>query len=156
MATIPTSSAPWRIGGACRPTVVDAEGKTVCMITPRKGAWNGTLIAEAPAMLVSLRRLLAQIVETSAWDDACAGEDPKLKADVDQAQALVARITGTPTASAPTGEFVMVRADHLAVLIGAAESYVEDIETGVEGGYYEERGEADAVKEAIAAVGKEA
>ena len=58
------------------------------------GEANARLIAEAPAMLAALRALVDQCEATSAWDDALAGEDPQMLADVENARAILARIDG--------------------------------------------------------------
>ena len=55
MNTYPSTPAPWSIGSnGASVKVVDAEDKAVCMLTPRKGAWNGDLIAAAPDLLAAL------------------------------------------------------------------------------------------------------
>lgn len=79
------SPTPWRIGGGYRATVVDADGKAVCVITPRKGAWNGGLLASAQAMLEALRDLL----------HADFGDFPARKEEARRkASAILARIDG--------------------------------------------------------------
>lgn len=45
-------------------------------------------IAAAPALLASLEALVAQLVETSAYDFARKGEDPGLLADVEKAESF--------------------------------------------------------------------
>jgi len=56
MNTYPNTPAPWSIGSnGASVKVTDADGKAVCMLTPRKGAWNGDLIAAAPDMLAALQ-----------------------------------------------------------------------------------------------------
>lgn len=55
MNTYPNTPAPWSIGSnGASVKVMDADGKAVCMLTPRKGAWNGDLIAAAPDLLAAL------------------------------------------------------------------------------------------------------
>lgn len=50
---------PWSFSfRGSSPKVVDTEGKAVCMVTPRKNAWNAHIIVEAPAMLEVLRKAL--------------------------------------------------------------------------------------------------
>jgi len=56
MSTYPNTPAPWRIGSnGASVKVTDADGKAVCMLTPRKGAWNGDLIAAAPDLFAALQ-----------------------------------------------------------------------------------------------------
>lgn len=50
------STTPWCVtfnGASLK--VVDADGKAVCMVTPRKGQWNAPLLAAAPDLLKTLR-----------------------------------------------------------------------------------------------------
>ena len=70
-----TSSGPWAVGSnGATVKVVDAEGKAVCMLTPRRDQFNGDLIAAAPDLLAALRI----IVENKGnlfpidWDNANA------------------------------------------------------------------------------------
>ena len=59
--------APWSLGSNGASTkVVDADGKAVCMVTPRKGHWNGDLLAAAPELLAALEGLLQY---TGGWDE---------------------------------------------------------------------------------------
>lgn len=55
---------------------------------------TATLYANAGPLLDGLTRLLRQIVETSAYDDAKAGEDPGLLADVEFARQAITDATG--------------------------------------------------------------
>lgn len=50
---------PWRLAWG---KVVDQDDKAICMLTPRKNAWNGDLLAAAPDLLSALRFLLADYV----------------------------------------------------------------------------------------------
>jgi len=51
--------APWSIGSNGVTTkVVDADGKAICMVTYRKGHWNGDLLAAAPELLACLLDVL--------------------------------------------------------------------------------------------------
>ena len=62
MNTYPNTSAPWSIGSnGASVKVTDADGKAVCMLTPRKGAWNGDLIAAAPDLLEAADDALADL-----------------------------------------------------------------------------------------------
>lgn len=59
---LPHTPAPWAIGSnGASVKVTDADGKAVCMLTPRKGMWNGDLIAAAPDLLDACRCALADL-----------------------------------------------------------------------------------------------
>ena len=67
MNTYPNTPAPWSIGSnGASVKVVDADGKAVCMLTPRKGAWNGDLIASAPELLKALSDILHEVTNDIA------------------------------------------------------------------------------------------
>lgn len=54
--------APWSLGfNGASTKVVDADGKAVCMVTPRKGHWNGDLLAAAPELLAALQAIVQRI-----------------------------------------------------------------------------------------------
>jgi hypothetical protein len=78
--------APWSLGSNGASTkVVDAEGKAVCMVTPRKGHWNGDLLAAAPDVLAALRNVIASY----------RANDPDSMANaVNDAEAAIAKATG--------------------------------------------------------------
>lgn len=85
MNTYPNTPAPWSIGSnGASVKVTDADGKAVCMLTPRKGAWNGDLIAAAPDLLAALRGLMEYV---GGWD--AAADHPCGKA-----RAAIAKATG--------------------------------------------------------------
>lgn len=65
----PHTPAPWSLGSNGASTkVVDAEGKAVCMVTPRKGHWNGDLLAAAPDLLACLLDVLDADGDLDAMD----------------------------------------------------------------------------------------
>lgn len=122
----------------------------------------------APAMLAALQLIVAERGHGGTLDGT-----PELAA----AEAAIAAATGAPICDDPAtaaaanlsraglieaaGEalalaapIVTIRADHLAALIGAAESYAEDLETGLADGTYDDRADLDAVQAAIAATGE--
>jgi len=69
MSTYPKTPAPWSIGSnGASVKVTDADGKAVCMLTPRKGAWNGDLIAAAPDLLDILRDVREAWLEDRFFD----------------------------------------------------------------------------------------
>ena len=77
---------PWSFSiRGSSPKVADTEGKAVCMVTPRKNAWNAHVIAEAPAMLEALRALLFDCEAHGLTDS-----DAHLR----EARAVLARIDG--------------------------------------------------------------
>ena len=77
---------PWSFSfRGSSPKVVDTEGKAVCMVTPRKNVWNAHIIAEAPAMLATLRMLLEDCEAHGLTDN-----DAHLR----EARAILARIAG--------------------------------------------------------------
>lgn len=49
----------WRVAWG---KIIDQDDKAICMLTPRKNAWNGDLLAAAPDLLAALRFLLADYV----------------------------------------------------------------------------------------------
>ena len=50
--------APWAVGSnGASIKIVDADGKAIAMVTPRRDRWNGDLIAAAPRLLESLKDL---------------------------------------------------------------------------------------------------
>jgi hypothetical protein len=54
--------APWAVASnGASVKIVDGEGKAVAMITPRRGRWNGDLIAAAPKLLSALEAIEARI-----------------------------------------------------------------------------------------------
>lgn len=86
MNTYPNTPAPWSIGSnGASVKVTDADGKAVCMLTPRKGAWNGDLIAAAPELLDALRWALDQIDDDLDLDHRAA---------MNAARAAIAKATG--------------------------------------------------------------
>lgn len=122
----------------------------------------GDALYAAPAMLAALQDAYAEI---KAWRSGLNARNMnKCKvgatfADERNLRAAIAAATGE-SVGAPTGEsgaaapIVAIRADHLAALIGAAESYAEDLETGLADGTYDDRADLDAVQAAIAAIGE--
>lgn len=80
------------------------DGKsTVCNVTVPYGddlrghvvtKQRAALFAAAPDLLASLEKLLAQMVETLAYEYALKGEDPKLLADVEFSEAAIAKAKG--------------------------------------------------------------
>jgi hypothetical protein len=90
MNTYPNTPAPWSIGSnGASVKVIDADGKAVCMLTPRKGAWNGDLIAAAPDLLTALQSTLRCL----AWHEEQHGVGMDAKAIAD-ARAAIAKATG--------------------------------------------------------------
>ncbi len=58
MKTIEHTPGPWAVGSnGASIKIVDADGKAVAMITPRREAWNGDLLAAAPELLSALERI---------------------------------------------------------------------------------------------------
>ena len=82
----PHAPAPWSLGSNGASTkVVDADGKAVCMVTPRKGHWNGDLLAAAPDVLAALRNVIASY----------RANDPDSMANaINDAEAAIAKATG--------------------------------------------------------------
>jgi len=88
MNTYPNTPAPWSIGSnGASVKVVDADGKAVCMLTPRKGAWNGDLIAAAPDMLIAL-----EMVDRIWRHDQTANISPDSPLGI--VRAVIAKATG--------------------------------------------------------------
>lgn len=89
----PASSGPWAVGSnGATVKVVDADGKAVCMLTPRRDQFNGDLIAAAPAMLAAL-----QMVDRIWSSDQTANLDPDSPRAIVRAaivQATIAKATG--------------------------------------------------------------
>ena len=86
MNTYPNTPAPWSIGSnGASVKVMDADGKAVCMLTPRKGAWNGDLIAAAPELLAALQAIVTGNVygNPTQWNLA-----------IDRGIAAIAKATG--------------------------------------------------------------
>lgn len=64
------TSGPWAIvSNGANVKVTDADGKAVCMLTPRRGMWNGDLIAAAPDLLEALKEALDQLYCWSREDE---------------------------------------------------------------------------------------
>ncbi len=81
---------PWAVGSNGASTkIVDADGKAVAMITPRRGAWNGDLLAAAPELLESLKDL-----ENILSCKPCDRDEHKL---LDAARAAIAKAKGVIT-----------------------------------------------------------
>ena len=59
---------PWHQGWG---KVIDEQGKAICMLTPRSGAHNGSLLAAAPDLLVALKQCIPLI---AAHANAALGE----------------------------------------------------------------------------------
>jgi hypothetical protein len=58
MKTIEHTPGPWAVGSnGASIKIVDADGKAVAMVTPRRDWWNADLIAAAPELLDSLKDL---------------------------------------------------------------------------------------------------
>lgn len=84
------------------PWVVDWDSRTATVRTCMgravarcyQGDDDASLIAAAPELLAAARALLAQIIETSAYDDAQSGEDDGLLRDVEAARAAIAKAEG--------------------------------------------------------------
>jgi hypothetical protein len=86
MKTYSNTQGPWKIGSnGASVKVVDAEDKAICMLTPRKEAWNGDLIAAAPELLDALRWALDQIDDDLDLDHQAA---------MNAARAAIAKATG--------------------------------------------------------------
>jgi len=55
MKTIEHTPGPWAVGSnGASIKIVDADGKAVAMVTPRRDWWNADLIAAAPELLEAL------------------------------------------------------------------------------------------------------
>jgi hypothetical protein len=65
----------WRLAWG---KVIDQEDKSICMLTPRKNAWNGDLLAAAPEMRDALQAVV----------DAFGDQDSLL---IEQAKAALAK-----------------------------------------------------------------
>ncbi len=75
-----TSPTPWAVAtNGATPKVVDANGKAVCMVTPRKGQWNATLLAAAPDLLDTLRYVLLADRYDGAMTMGAARLSPAIK-----------------------------------------------------------------------------
>lgn len=60
----PPTPGPWVVGSNGRTAkVVDANEKAVCMVTSRRDAWNGHIIAAAPDMLAALEAVVRDLSE---------------------------------------------------------------------------------------------
>lgn len=114
MTKIEHSPGPWTANTFYgNSTVYDANGKAVANVRGRKDGQNKHVISAAPETLDALERLLAQIVETSAYDDARKGEDDGLLSDVEAARAAIAKAKGVLS-------FEQIKARFEAVGFGAA------------------------------------
>ena len=83
MKTYSNTQGPWKIGSnGASVKVVDAEDKAICMLTPRKEAWNGDLIAAAPELPDAARAVI------DAW------ESGDLAAAVRNLDSVVQKATG--------------------------------------------------------------
>jgi len=62
METNQHSPVPWAVGSnnGARPHIMDADGKAVAMITPRREAWNGDLLAAAPELLELAQQIVLE------------------------------------------------------------------------------------------------
>lgn len=88
MSNAQHTPGPWKAASnGSSAKIVDAEGKAICMITPRAGAWNGNVLAEAPAMLEALHE-----IESLPLDDYGYREIPP--GFLDGVRAILARIDG--------------------------------------------------------------
>lgn len=84
------SKGPWAIASNGATTkVVDADGKAVCMVTPRKDARNGRALAEVPAMLAALR-LMVEKFHQIGIDQMTLGQERAYL----EACAVLARLDG--------------------------------------------------------------
>lgn len=111
----------------------------------------------APDLVAALRDL-QDATDADIFTDApeCARQLRRVfKANEHAAKLIAAIDTGGPAPSAepaaPTGGTVTIRADHLAALVAAAETYAEDLQTGLDDGTYDDLADLEAVQEAIAA-----
>lgn len=67
MKTYSHTPAPWAVGSnGATAKIVDADGKAVCMLTPRREMWNGDLIAASPEMLKALSDILHEVTNDIA------------------------------------------------------------------------------------------
>lgn len=90
MKKLPATPGTWSLGSnGASVKVVDAEGKAVCMLTPRKDAWNGDLIAAAPELLAALQETLRCL----EWHEKQHGVGMDAKA-VQDARAAITKATG--------------------------------------------------------------
>lgn len=94
----PHTPGPWIVGSNGRTAkVVDANEKAVCMVTSRRDAWNGHLIAAAPDLLAALEAVIDDLAEsiTLAQDE---GASPtwvlRARARHDAAVAAIAKAKG--------------------------------------------------------------
>jgi hypothetical protein len=89
----PASSGPWAVGSnGATVKVVDADGKAVCMLTPRRDQFNGDLIAAAPALLDACQCALADL-EGLAEADCFSIDDPAHRT-MQELRATIAKATG--------------------------------------------------------------
>lgn len=72
----PHTPGPWLVGSNGRTAkVVDANEKAICMVTARRDAWNGHIIAAAPDMLAALEAVVEDLnggIEIAEDDGATA------------------------------------------------------------------------------------
>lgn len=90
----PASSGPWAVGSnGATVKVVDADGKAVCMLTPRRDQFNGDLIAAAPKLLKALQDM------ADAFGHYCEGDpsDDEVEA-YREARVAIAKATGEAAA----------------------------------------------------------
>lgn len=106
------TSGPWAVvSNGASVKVTDADGKAVCMLTPRRGMWNGDLIAAAPELLEALQMFTTSVhtcnyCDGSGTDEsgndtchACHGFGLETSGDTleayHEARAAIAKATGT-------------------------------------------------------------
>ena len=93
MKTYSNTQGPWKIGSnGASVKVVDAEDKAICMLTPRKEAWNGDLIAAAPDLLDACRCALADL-EGLAEAECFSIDDPAHRT-ISELRAAIKKATG--------------------------------------------------------------
>jgi hypothetical protein len=141
-------TTPNTTGSRC--TIRDENGLFVAECI----ASDAMRIAAVPAMLSALQAMISIAEREYCYLAHSGTEEGKVLAQARAAIALAAGLlTGEGAGDGPTaGEFVTIRADHLAALAGAASAYTDDLEAGLADGTYEDRADLDAVQNALAAI----
>lgn len=93
MKTYSHTPGPWAVGSnGATAKIVDADGKAVCMLTPRRDMWNGDLLAAAPDMLAALTEAVRVLDYAASVLEA--PQQSHFRATIADARAAIAKATG--------------------------------------------------------------
>lgn len=94
----PPTPGPWFLASNGKNTkIVDAKEKAVCMVTARRDAWNGHVLAAVPDLLAALEAMVddfESLMDEAIYQGADVLWESRAKVKLANAHAAIARARG--------------------------------------------------------------